>query len=263
MGPFGLVISFVAALVVGATLVACDRAGAPATVTVFAAASTTDALRECGRRFAAARGVDVVFSFDSSSNLARQLRAGAPADVFVSADVAWMDDVEKAGLLASGSRSDLLGNELVVVALHAGRGAPDLHVAAEPPFDRIAVADPAHVPAGRYAKAALESLGWWDAWKERMVAAPDVRAALRLVEIGECAGGIVYATDAAASERVSVVHRFPEGSHPPIRYPIARTATANHASADFVAFLRSPEATDIFTRAGFRVLTPAEGSSGP
>jgi molybdate transport system substrate-binding protein len=235
------------------------------TVTVFAAASTTDVLREAARRFeSAGRARRIAFSFDSSSSLARQIKAGAPAELFISADAAWMDDVVAAGAARAETRVDLLTNELVLIA-PIGR---EFHVRMSRDFDaadglsgvtRIALGDPSHVPAGRYARQALEALGWWDALRDRIVPAPDVRAALRLVELGEADAGVVYATDAARSAAVVVVAGFPASTHQPIRYPMALCGDASDLAAEFAQFLRSPEMREVFERAGF--CTP-EGRCG-
>jgi molybdate transport system substrate-binding protein len=254
-----------AAISTVALLAACGRAQppaapapAPAPLTVFAAASTRDVLQEAGRRFEARKGVRVVFSFDASSNLARQIKSGAPADVFISADVRWMDDLAAAGAIRAETRQDLLANDLVMIA-PAGEEfevetTKDFDFAARlPQVKRIAVGDPAHVPAGWYAKQVLESLGWWDALQGLLVPALDVRAALRLVEIGEADAGIVYSTDARQSDKVVVVAEFPSGLHAPIRYPVALCKDSTAAVA-FVAFLRTSEMTEVFERAGFRVI---------
>lgn len=252
-----------------AGLAACDhQATAPRPpgdqVTVFAAASTADVLREAAARFEQRTGIPVALSSDASSNLARQIEAGAPADVFISADERWMDDVANAGAIRPGTRQDLLGNDLVMIA---PAGAP-FDVRPEKGFDfaaslpgvrRIAVGDPAHVPAGRYARQALESLGWWDSLQPLLLAAADVRAALRLVEIGEADAGIVYASDARASDKVAVVAVFPAGLHDPVRYPLALCRNTP-AARELAAFLRSPEMIGVFTDAGFRVLNPGPAS---
>jgi molybdate transport system substrate-binding protein len=201
-----------------------------------------------------------VFSFDASSSLARQIKLGSPADVYISADQRWMDDVESAGAIRAGTRQDLLANDLVVVA-PAGR-AFDLVVSSDfdftarlPQVRRIAVGDQSHVPAGRYARQALESLGWWDALAPLLVPALDVRAALRLVEIGEVDAGIVYATDAAVSDRVVIVAAIPAGLHEPVHYPVA-LCSDSAAAAEFAAFLRTADMAAVFQQAGFRVLAP-------
>ncbi|MCG3130737.1 MAG: Molybdate-binding protein ModA [Phycisphaerae bacterium] len=261
-----------ASLIVAAVVAACgcqkqpqNAAQAPAapktraatgTLTVFAAASTTDVLHEAGTRFEARSGSNVVFSFDASSNLARQIKAGAPADVFLSADEKWMDDVEAAGMIEAATRRDLLGNRLVLVApvgqSFEARMSADFDFAAKcPQVKRIAVGDPTHVPAGRYAREALESLGWWKGVEERLIPAQDVRAALRLVELGEADAGIVYATDAPASQRVVVIAAFPPETHAKIRYPVARCKNAGPAAAEFLRFLASGEMNEVFEAAGF------------
>lgn len=251
--------------------VGCDSrpaAGREAVVTVFAAASTTDVMRALGERYETETGIHLAFSFDSSSSLARQIEAGSPADIFLSADEAWMDELASAGAIRADTRFDLLANELVLVA---PARAPQPHIEFAPDFEvatrlstlqRIAVGDPRHVPAGRYAMQALESLGWWDELAPRLVPAKDVRAALRLVEIGEVDAGIVYATDAPASPGVVVIGRFPDVSHRPIRYPIA-LCSGSEAAAQFVEFLATHEAAaEIFTRAGFRLLSRSQGGGG-
>lgn len=244
------------------------KASSPQRIIVFAAASATDVMREAGRRFEeACDGVTVMFSFDSSSSLARQIRAGAPAEVFLSADERWMDDVEAAGALRAGSRSALLGNTLVLIA---PSGGPRVNVemsrdfplvASNPHVKRFALGDPAHVPAGRYARHALESLGWWGALQPLLIPAQDVRAALRLVEMGEADAGIVYATDAASSQKVTVVGEFPGDAHEPIRYPVALCHLASENAAEFLRFLRSPEMGEVFQDAGFRVLSMERDAS--
>lgn len=246
-----------------AALIGCDRkehaSAASKPLTVFAAASTTDVLQEIGKRFEAQSGVKVTFSFDSSSNLTRQIKAGAPADIFISADQQWMDDVAAAGEIRSETRTDLLANELVMIT----PADKPFEVKATKEFDfsaslplvkRIAVGDPTHVPAGMYAKQSLEWLGWWGSLKDLLLPAQDVRAALRLVETGEADAGIVYSTDAQRSDKVIVVARFPSESHDPIRYPIALCKNASAGAADFVRFLGSGEAETIFEKAGFGVL---------
>lgn len=240
---------------------------APA-LAVFAAASTTDVLREIGSRFEKETGTHLVFSFESSSNLARQIKAGSPADIFLSADEAWMDDLAAAGAIRLDSRFDLLANDLVMIALAT---SAKFEVELTPQFDfatrlpqiqRIAVGDPSHVPAGRYAKQALESLGWWDSLQSRLIPARDVRAALRLVEMGEADAGIVYATDARQSGKVVVIARFPGDTHEPIRYPIARCSDS-HEAQQFIDFLRTHEAAAaVFERAGFRVLGQPKDGGG-
>ena len=234
------------------------HAQAPEPVTVFAAASLKTALEEAARPFTAQTGISVRFSFAASSALARQIEAGAPADLFISADVDWMDYVAARNLVRPDTRRDLLGNRIVLVAPADGPAAVDLKPGA---LDlalkggRLSVASVATVPAGRYGRAALESLGLWGEVSGRLAEAENVRAALAFVARGETPLGVVYATDAAAEPRVKVVARFPEGSHPPIVYPAALTTTARgDEPARFLAALRSPAAVARFTRDGFTVL---------
>jgi molybdate transport system substrate-binding protein len=227
-------------------------------VVVFAAASTTDVLTEIARDFEAREGVTVRLSFAGSSTLAKQIDAGAPAELFLSANPEWMDYVQQRGRLADGSRRDLLANRLVLIAPH-GKGFP---VRMEPGFDlaaafggRLALGDPTHVPAGEYAKAALQHMGWWDALADRLAPGADVRAALRYVEMGEAAAGVVYATDAASSDRVELLATFPADSHPPIRYPVALCKQHTPAAEAFGQFLQTPQAAEVFKKHGFEVLS--------
>ena len=231
-------------------LVACDRAAdRPVSgPVVLAASSLQESLEEVGEAWAAEGHAAPVLSFAASSALARQVEQGAPADLFVSADEEWMDRLAERDLLRAGHRYDLLANRLVLVAR---RGAA-VRSLAELGDGRLALADPAAVPAGKYAKAALVSLGQWQAVEAKVVPAENVRAALALVEGGEAALGIVYATDAIASDAVEVLETFPEGSHPPIRYPAAVLAGSRHAeAAGFLEFLRSDRARAIFAKHGF------------
>ncbi len=235
-------------------------------VTVFAAASLTDALLEIAEAYEEAGGRAPRFSFAASSTLARQIEAGAPADIFLCANILWMDRLEERGLIQPGSRREPLGNALAVVApaeVQGPSGQAELdpsQIAAVLPWGgRLVIGDPAHVPAGIYAQEALRSLGLWDALEERLVFAGDVRAALALVERAEAALGVVYETDAAATPRVEVVARLPESSHSPIRYSFARLPERGEdleaeASA-FYRFLSGEEAAGIFQRFGFAVLS--------
>src|SRR5688572_17413163 len=231
-------------------LLACDRvADRPAAgPVVLAASSLQGALEEVGEEWTTEGHVAPLLSFAASSALARQVEQGAPADLFVSADEEWMDTLAGQDLLRAGSRTDLLGNRLVLVTRKGGtvRRLADLG------DGRLALADPAAVPAGKYARAALEALGQWQAVEGKVVPAENVRAALALVERGEAALGIVYATDALAADGVEVVETFPETSHPPIRYPAVVLAASRHPdAAGFRAFLASDEAWRIFARHGF------------
>ncbi|MES2441791.1 MAG: molybdate ABC transporter substrate-binding protein [Pseudomonadota bacterium] len=223
---------------------------------VLAAASLQESMNAAADAWAARGHVRPVISFAASSALARQAAAGAPADLFVSADEEWMDDLQRRGLLVAGTRADLLGNRLVLVAalsdtraVMLGRGTPLVALLGQ---GRLAMADPASVPAGRYGKAALEQFGVWSQLAPRVVRAENVRAALALVERGAAKYGIVYATDARASGKVRVAGVFPAGSHPPIRYPVARLKAGTSPDAEgFRRFLLSREGKAIFARYGF------------
>ncbi len=230
-------------------------------LTVFAAASTTDAVSEVLARFTEATGAQAVASFAASSTLAKQIAAGAPADVVLSANVAWMDFLEEAAAIRPESRIDLLGNSLVLVTAEGSGFACDpaagCDLAAALGGGRLAVGDPDHVPAGIYAKEALQSLGQWHDVESRLARASDVRAALALVARGETPAGIVYTTDAALFAGVEVAARLPADTHAPIVYPAAVVAASEHpAAADLMRFLAGPEARAIFVRHGFTVVAP-------
>lgn len=232
---------------------------AAAEVVVFAAASMKTALDEFAAGWMEETGHSVIVSYAGSNALARQIIAGAPADIFLSAAVDWMDEVEKAGLLAEGMRADLFGNSLVLVAHGADASAveigPGLDLAGMLGGGKLAMALVEAVPAGRYGKAALTSLGLWESVAPSVAQADNVRAALALVSTGEAPFGVVYATDAAADERVTVVGAFPAGSHPPIVYPGALLAeAADEADRAFFAALRSPAAKAAFAAQGFAIL---------
>jgi molybdate transport system substrate-binding protein len=225
-------------------------------LTIFAAASLKEALDEVAAAFAG--GARPVLSYAGSNQLARQIEQGAPADLFLSADEEWMDYLARNGLIRAASRRDLLGNALVLVG---PAGTPpaeisrDTNLAGLLKGGRLAVPDMAAVPAGRYAKAALESLGLFEQVKARIAGTENVRVALALVARGEAPFGIVYKTDAAAQPQVAVVGTFPAGSHPPIVYPAAITASSSHPdAAAFLEFLRSETAARIFQARGFTVL---------
>ncbi len=250
----------VVAAVAAAVLSALPRASAQEPVTVFAAASLTDAVERIARLYESETGEAVRLSFASSSTLARQITAGAPAEIYLCANERWMDYVAEAGLIEVDTRVSALGNRLVLIAPADGAlgevtidGELDLAALLDE-GERIAVGDPDHVPAGLYAKDALESLGLWEATAAHLARTADVRAALALVATGEAPLGIVYATDAAVSEDVKVLGRFPEESHTPITYPFAIVAgAADPAVEDLFAYLRGPEATAVFEDAGFTV----------
>lgn len=223
---------------------------------VLAAASLQESLNAAADAWTKRGHPRPVLSFAASSALARQIIAGAPADLFISADQAWMDAVQKAGLVQPGTRADLLGNRLVLIAPAASR--IDLKIAPGFPLgralgkDRLAMADPDAVPAGKYGKAALRSLGVWTSVENRIAQAENVRAALGLVQRGQAPLGIVYETDAQAAPGVRIIGRLPAGSHPPITYPVALLKGAPSSDAEaFRRFLLSAEGSTIFTRFGF------------
>ena len=232
-------------------------------VTVMAASSLTDAMRELGQAWAAKGHPAPRFVFAASSVLARQIEQGAPADIFASADEPWADYLEQRNLLVPGTRSSPLGNQLVLIA--PARQPDDLpgEIALVPsvnllprlgPDGRIATGDPASVPVGKYAEAALRSLGIWDALAPRLARADNVRSALLLVERGEAPLGIVYSTDAAASEGVRIVGTFPEGTHPPITYPFALVRQGDQPEARaLLAFLTGLEAAPVYRKLGFSI----------
>ena len=229
---------------------------------VYAAASLTEVLQQVGADYARERGKTVRFSFGSTATLARQIEAGARAELFVSADQEWMDYVDQRGLIQRASRVDLLGNRLVLVApadsrlsLTIGRGMPIKEALGA--TGRLALADPASVPAGKYARAALSSLGVWPAVGGRIVASENVRMALLFVARGEAPLGVVYATDARAEPKVRVVGEFPDGSHPRIVYPAALTRGAGADAAPFLKYLASAAARARFEAAGFSTLPAA------
>jgi molybdate transport system substrate-binding protein len=222
---------------------------------VFAAASLTDALRDIARAYTQQTGQSVVFSFASSSTLARQIEAGASAAVFVSADLKWMDELQARHLIDERTRRNVADNRLALIApaastiqLKIGPGCP---LAPALGSGRLAVGEPTSVPAGIYARAALQSLGLWQSVADRLLPAEDVRAALEYVAHGEAPLGIVYRTDALIEPRVRIVDLFPEESHAPITYPAAAVAGSAPEAARFVGFLSGSQAQDIFHKYGF------------
>ena len=229
-------------------------------VTVFAAASLTDALQEIGTTYGREHGTRVVFSFAASMTLARQIDLSAGADLFISADAESMDYLEQRNRIAKQSRETLLGNRLVLIAPADSNVilsiAPQMKIAEALRGGRLAMANVDTVPAGRYGKAALTALGVWTLVADRLAQGEDVRTALAYVARGEAPLGIVYATDARVEPRVRVVATFPETIHPPIVYPAALTPEATADAARFLAYLRGPEARAVFERAGFTVLSP-------
>lgn len=234
------------------------QAGAQ-TLTVFAAASLTDAMKDISGLWVKAGHDAPRMSFASSSTLAQQVKQGAPANVFASADEKWMDYLAKANLIAPDTRRDLLGNDLVLIV----PADHPVHIDIGPGFDlsgllgpdgRLSVGDPAHVPAGIYAEQALRKLGLWDKVSPHLAPAPDVRSALLLVERGEAPAGIVYGTDAAVSKAVMVAGVFPARSHDPVTYPFAVIKAGDSPEARaFLAFLGTPAAREVWLSRGFKV----------
>lgn len=225
------------------------------TVTVFAAASLKDALDEGAKAYQAQAGDRIVVSYAASPALAKQIEAGAPADLFISADLDWMDYLEQRRLIKTDTRQNLLRNRLVLIApadsMASVNITPGFPLAALLGNGRLAMANPDAVPAGKYGKASLEALGVWKDVQTKIASAENVRAALVLVSRGEAPFGIVYRTDAAADSKVRVVGLFPENTHPPIIYPIAMTAAGNPAARAFLKWLSEPRARKIFEKHGF------------
>lgn len=228
------------------------------TYTIFAAASLKNALDAAVAAYQKETGDTVRVSYAASSALARQIEAGAPADIFISADLKWMDELQGKNLIQSTTRRNLLGNELVLIAPVASHTKIDL----KPGVDLLshlkdgplAMADPAAVPAGIYGKAALTKLGIWNSVEAKVARAEDVRAALRLVARGEAPLGIVYRTDANAEPQVEVAGVFPSDSYPPVTYPAALVAHAQAPAKNLLNFLESSAARPYFEKQGFKVL---------
>jgi molybdate transport system substrate-binding protein len=229
-------------------------------VVVFAAASLKNALDAINAQWQKETGKSAKISYAASSALAKQIEQGAPAQMFISADLDWMDYVEKKNLIKPGSRSNLLGNRIVLIAPKDKAQPVDI----KPGFDlakvlgdgRLSMANVDSVPAGKYGKAALEKLGVWASVSNKLAQAENVRAALLLVSRGEAPAGIVYQTDAASDSSVKIIGTFPEDTHPPIIYPIALTANASPDAAAFLAYIRSDKAKPLFEAQGFTVLGP-------
>ncbi len=228
-------------------------------LTMFAAASLTDAMKDVSAKWVAAGHQPLVLSFGSSSTLARQIEQGAPANVFASADEKWMDYLAEKKLIAADTRKSLLGNDLVLVVA----ADKPVHVTINKSFDlmgllgangRLATGDPAHVPVGIYAEQSLKKLGMWDSVSPRLARTEDVRAALLLVERGEAPAGIVYATDAAVSKAVMIAGVFPADSHDPVSYPFAVTKSGDTPDARaLLTFLTTEPARAVFVQRGFKV----------
>ena len=228
-------------------------------LTVFAAASMKNALDDVDAAYTAKTGIKIVASYAASSALAKQIEQGAPADIFVSADTDWMDYATAKKNINEPTRVNLLGNSIVLIAPKDSRIdtvtiGPGFDLAKLAGDGKVATGDVKAVPVGKYAKAALEKLGAWQAAESKFAMADSVRAALTLVARGEAALGIVYSTDAKVEPGVKIVGTFPADSHPPIIYPVAATTTAKPEAADYLAFLRSSAAKTILEKYGFTFL---------
>lgn len=232
-------------------------------VLVFAAASLKNALDAVNAQWQKETGKKATISYAASSALAKQIEQGAPAQMFISADLDWMDYVAQKNLIKPATRSSLLGNRIVLIAPKDKAQAVDIKAG----FDlakvlgegRLAMANVESVPAGKYGKAALEKLGVWASVSAKVAQAENVRAALVLVSRGEAPAGIVYQTDAAADANVKIIGTFPEDTHPRIIYPIALTAGANHPdAAAFLDYVKSAKAKPLFEAQGFTVLGPGQ-----
>ena len=227
-------------------------------ITVFAAASLANVLQELGNGFTKQSSIPVRFSFAASSTLARQIENGAPADVFFSADLEWMDYLQARNLIQRDTRRDVLGNRLVLIAPADSKIklkiAPHFPLAAALGKGRLVTGDPDAVPVGRYAREALTTLGIWNDVAQRMVRADSVRSALAFVDRGEAPLGIVYQTDAMIDKNVRVLDVFPANSHLPIIYPVALTRAAKPDAARFVAYIRGPAGEAAFKASGFTPL---------
>jgi molybdate transport system substrate-binding protein len=258
--------SLIKALLIGLVM-ACSAVPAQARdVVVFAAASLKNALDDAAAAWRQATGKTAVVSYAASNALARQIEAGAPADIFFSADLDWMDYAASKKLIRPETRINLLGNDLVLIA-HKNATAqvslqPRLDLASVLKGGRLAMGQVDAVPAGKYGRAALEKLGAWDGVKDRVAQTENVRAALLLVSRGEAPLSIVYKTDAVSDPNVRIVATFPEGSHPPIVYPVAITRdSTNPDAASLLDFLRSARAKPFFEKQGFTVLNAAGSGS--
>jgi molybdate transport system substrate-binding protein len=226
---------------------------------VFAAASLKDALDEVNAAYRRDLGRETITSYAASPALAKQIEAAAPADIFISADLDWMDYLAKKNLIKTETRADLLGNQLVLIAPSNSSVklgiAPNFPLAQALGSGRLAVADPNGVPAGKYGKASLQALGVWSSVADKLAPTENVRAALLLVSRGEAPLGIVYRTDAVADKGVKILGTFPDETHPPIIYPIAAMASStNSEDPGYIAYLRSSAAGAVFEKHGFAVL---------
>ncbi len=255
-GPGVIALALALGLLAGAWVPGASAQGRP--VLVFAAASLKNALDDIVAQYERETGKRVSVSYGASAALAKQIEAAAPADLFMSADLDWMDYLDTRKLIKPGTRSSLLGNELVLIGPKSGAAkvtiGPGFPLAELLGDGRLATADPKSVPAGKYGRAALESLGVWSSVENRLAPTENVRLALALVSRGEAPLGIVYKTDAAADPNVRIVGTFPENTHPPIVYPVALTETAGADAPAFLAYLKSAAARLSWEKQGFTVL---------
>jgi molybdate transport system substrate-binding protein len=245
-----------APLLAGLALMAAVPAAVAANVTVFAAASLKEAMDEQAKQFEAGTGDKVLISYAGSNSLAKQIEAGAPADVFVSADLDWMDYADQHHLLRADTRFNLLRNTLVLIAPASSNTAlkiaPNFALAAALGSGKLSMANPDSVPAGKYGKSALEKLGVWASVQDKVARGENVRSALVFVSRGEAPFGIVYATDAMADKGVKIVDIFPPDSYPPIIYPAALVAAGKSPAAQsFLDYLRTPAAAQVWEKYGF------------
>jgi len=241
-----------------ATSLPLHAAASPPPLLVFAASSLTDAMDQIGPAYTRSTGQQIKRSYAASSVLARQVEAGAKADVFFSADTDWMDYLQTRNLIDKSTRKDLLGNTLVLVAPASSsvslQIAPNFALAAALGKGRLSTGDPDSVPVGKYARMALTSLGVWDDVADKLIRAENVRSALSFVGRGEAPLGIVYATDALVDKKVKVVGTFPTNSHLPIVYPVAATVSAQPSAKAFVTYLQGESAQAVFKQYGFSIL---------
>lgn len=229
-------------------------AGAEPKITVFAAASLTNAISEIAAAYENDKPVSIQTSFAASSTLAKQIEKGAPADIFISADTKWMDYLQDKRFIVTDSRADLLTNRLVLIAPKGKAFKVKINKGfnfANAFSGRLCTGETESVPVGIYARQSLQHLNWWDSIKTRLVGTQDVRAALVFVERGECEAGIVYETDAIISSKVDIVAHFPDNSHDPIIYPLALTKGASAQARDFYQYLQSEKAKTVFSKYGF------------
>lgn len=229
-------------------------------VTLYAAASLTDVIKTLATSYEQSQpATHIKPSFASSSTLAKQIEAGAPAELYASADKQWMDYLQARQLIDKASRKDLLGNTLVLIAPVTQPRSVRMEKSqdfAASFTGKLCMGDPGHVPAGIYGKQALQSMGWWDGLEKRVVGTEDVRTALAFVQRGECPLGVVYATDAGSTSQVMIAGRFATGTHDAIVYPFALLPKASAEARDFYRYLQSDTAKAVFAKAGFAVLAP-------